>query len=100
GKSGDIAGKSGDIAGKSGDIAGKSGDIREPIRKYQTATEEQRTRIFEFLRTNKKGSNADVCKLLDVKRTRAATLLSQMVEDGLLVAEGEKKGRVYRIRGD
>ena len=95
-----IMGKSGDIAGKSGDIAGKSGDIREPIRKYQTATEEQRTRIFEFLRTNKKGSNADVCKLLDVKRTRAATLLSQMVEDGLLVAEGEKKGRVYRIRGD
>ncbi len=83
---------------KSGDIAGKSGDIREPVREYHTATEEQRTRIVEFLKINKSCSNADVCKLLDVKRTRSATLLSQMVEDGLLVAEGEKKGRVYRIK--
>ena len=86
------------IMGKSGDIAGKSGDIREPVREYHTATEEQRTRIVEFLKINKSCSNADVCKLLDVKRTRSATLLSQMVEDGLLVAEGEKKGRVYRIK--
>lgn len=94
-----VMGKSADIAGKSADITGKSGDISEPTRRYHTATEEQRTRILEFLHTNKSCSNADICRLLDVRETRAKTLLSQMVDDGLLVAEGEKKGRVYRIRG-
>ena len=40
--------------------------------------------------------NRDVQRLLDVSPAKATQLLRVMVEQGRLVAEGEKKGRVYR----
>lgn len=91
-KSGDI--KSGDI--ESGDI--KSGDIKESSIQYRASTNLQRQRILEFLQTNETSTNAEICTLLDIKSSRARTLLSQMVNDGLLIAEGDRKGRIYRIK--
>ncbi|MFA5447935.1 MAG: winged helix-turn-helix domain-containing protein, partial [Sphaerochaeta sp.] len=85
---------SGDI--NSGDI--NSGDIKESPTQYHGSTDLQRQRILEFLQTKETSTNAEICTLLDIKSSRARVLLSQMVEDGLLIAEGEKKGRVYRIK--
>jgi len=96
-KSGDI--KSGDIESgdiESGDI--KSGDIKESSIQYRASTNLQRQRILEFLQTNETSTNAEICTLLDIKSSRARTLLSQMVNDGLLIAEGDRKGRIYRIK--
>lgn len=68
----------------------KSGD-----KKISKKTEEQRQLIFDYLKINNTCSNAEVCNLLGVKESRARIILGQMVEDKLLVAEGEKKNRVY-----
>ncbi|AEC02359.1 RNA-binding domain-containing protein [Parasphaerochaeta coccoides] len=84
------------VAIKSGDkkVAIKSGD-----KELGKKTEEQRNQIIEYLRKNKECTNAIVCELLNIRESRARIILGQMVEDGLLVAKGENKGRVYRIAG-
>jgi predicted HTH transcriptional regulator len=76
----------------------KSGIIKVLPTQHRASTDLQRQRILEFLQTKGTSTNAEICFFLDIKSSRARTLLSQMVDDGLLIAEGDRKGRIYRIK--
>jgi len=60
--------------------------------------QQQRQKILTLLETIDSIANKQVCILLGVNRSRAYDLLSQMVCESLLIAEGDKKGRRYRLR--
>jgi len=66
------------------------------IRNIGKKTAEQRRLILEYVKLHGVCDNAEICNLLGVKESRARILLAEMVEDSLLVAEGERKNRVYR----
>jgi predicted HTH transcriptional regulator len=77
-------------------------DIVEERGRYPGDTgdkaQQQRQKILTFLESVDSITNKQVCILLGVNRSRAYDLLSQMVCESLLIAEGDKKGRRYRLR--
>ncbi len=57
----------------------------------------QRNDILAYLSEHGKAKTTDICNLLLVKETRAKYILRDMVKDNSIVAEGERKGRTYRL---
>jgi DNA-binding MarR family transcriptional regulator len=53
--------------------------------------------IIEYLSDNDSITNRIACELLSVSDTTAKRLLKSMSENGSLIAEGELKGRIYRL---
>ena len=76
-------------------------DVVEERGRYPEDTgdkaQQQRQKILTFLETVDFITNKQVCILLEINRSRAYDLLSQMVCESLLIAEGDKKGRRYRL---
>ena len=68
------------------------------IRNIGKKTAEQRRLIMEYVKLHGVCNNAEIYDLLGVTESRATILLAEMVEDSLLVAEGERKNRVYRVQ--
>lgn len=60
-------------------------------------TEKPEELIARYVQAHTFIRNRDVQRIVDVSPAKATQLLRGMVEEGLLVAEGEKKGRVYRL---
>ena len=85
----DITDKSTDIADKSTDITDKSTDL--------TDKNSRETRVIEYLKVNGYITNKEVCELLSTSTEASKRLLQSMVQDGLIIAEGENKGRKYKI---
>ena len=42
--------------------------------------------------------SADIAELLDVKSTRVKKLLSELIAEGTVVAEGSNRNRTYRLK--
>ncbi len=85
------------VAIKSGDkkVAIKSGDKKETIK----ITPKTKTHIEILLAFMKPGQNykaSDLELVINVKTSRLRAILKQMIEQKLLIAEGERKKRVYR----
>ena len=55
----------------------------------------QRERILELIRTKGRVVRADVMELFGIGRTKATSLLEDMVRDGIIRRVGEKKGTHY-----
>jgi predicted HTH transcriptional regulator len=58
----------------------------------------QHLKIIEYLRTHESITNTSVVILLGVNETRAKVILREMVELGLLEAQGEKRYRIYILK--
>ncbi len=63
-----------------------------------SGTEAQKTAIIGYLTENITGKTSDFCKLLSLRSTRIKELLSQLIADDIIVAEGANKNRVYRLK--
>ena len=61
-------------------------------------TEAQKTAIINYLTDHITGKSSDFCRLLSLRSTRVKELLSQLITDGVIVAEGANKNRMYRLR--
>ena len=61
-------------------------------------TEAQKIAIINYLTDHIVGKSADFCQLLSLRTTRVKELLSQLITDGVIVAEGANKNRTYRLR--
>jgi ATP-dependent DNA helicase RecG len=74
------------VTDKSTDITDKSTDInsREAI-------------ILDYLKSNAFVTNKKVCELLIISTEAAKRLLQSMVQKGFITAEGENKGRRYKL---
>jgi Predicted transcriptional regulator containing an HTH domain and an uncharacterized domain shared with the mammalian protein Schlafen len=53
--------------------------------------------IIEYLNKNECITNKTVCELLSISDTTAKRLLKSMVDSKLIVAEGERKTRIYKL---
>ena len=54
--------------------------------------------ILQFIRENGSIGNIEARKLLDLADSTVKRILKEMVNDDLLVMEGERKGRRYLLK--
>lgn len=71
----------------------KSDDKKETIKSAR-----QKAEIIEYLTDHVFAKNADIAALLRVKSTRVKKLLSELIADNIIVAEGGNKNRVYKLK--
>lgn len=72
--------------------------IKSSDKKSATKTKLQKATIIEYLTENVSGKNSDIADLLDVKYARARQLLSELIEEEIIVAEGANKNRTYKLK--
>lgn len=83
------------VIGKNGDkkAAIKSGDKKAAIK-----TVAYKETIVEYLTDHAAAKSAEIADLLGLKASRTKALLSEMIEDGIIVAEGGNRNRTYRLK--
>ena len=59
--------------------------------------EDMRNRIIAYLTVNPICKSSDIARLLDLSPSRTRDYLSMLVAEGVLVAEGANRNRVYRL---
>lgn len=74
-------------------VAVKSGD-----KKMSAKTIEHRNHIVDYLTVNVTAGRNELAQLLGLKDSRVKVILSEMVADEIIVAEGDFKTRVYRLK--
>ena len=72
--------------------------IKNVDKKISSKTQSQREAIIEYLTVNVSAPNAALAQLLDLKPTRVRELLKGLIEDGIVVSEGDKKNRIYKLK--
>ena len=71
----------------------KKGDKKETIK-----TGKQKNEIILYLTDHTSAKSADIAALLDVKSTRVKKLLSELIAEGAVVAEGSNRNRTYKLK--
>lgn len=72
--------------------------IKNVDKKISPKTQSQREAIIEYLTVNVSAPSAALAQLLDLKPTRVRELLKGLIEDGIVVSEGDKKNRIYKLK--
>jgi len=75
-------------------VAIKSGDKKVAI-KSGDKSKEQKERILQYLQKEKVCRTVNIEELLNVKNSRAKKLISELVIEGEIIAEGANKNRTY-----
>ena len=70
---------------------------KPPITADKPPINYQQSQIIDYIKENGSISNAEACKILDLKPTRVKEILREMAEIGIISAVGEKKNRRYII---
>jgi phage antirepressor YoqD-like protein len=76
----------------------KKTTIKTDDKKVTIKRSEQKAMIVDFLRNNHSAKSADLCALLGVKSTRLKELLYELVNDGVIVADGANRNRTYSLK--
>ena len=84
-----------EVAIKSGDkkVAIKDGDKKTAIK-----TEAHKDAIVAYLTGNVTAKTSELMEVLNLKQSRVRKLLSELVEADIVVAEGNNKNRVYKLK--
>jgi len=81
---------------------GKSSDkkiaIKSSDKTTKTKSQIQKQAVITYLTERIVAKTTEIADLLGVKDARARRLLGEMVSEGTLVAEGENKNRVYKLK--
>lgn len=72
--------------------------IKTVDRKMTEKTRQQRDAVIEYFTVHVTAKNTDLAELLGLKPTRIRELLAGLIEDQIVVAEGEKKSRIYKLK--
>jgi predicted HTH transcriptional regulator len=72
--------------------------IKTVDRKMTKKTRQQRDAVIEYLTVHVTAKNTDLAELHGLKPTRIRELLAGLIEDQIVVAEGEKKSRIYKLK--
>ncbi len=87
---------------KSGDKTAKSGDKKVAIKSSDNAdtikTSIQKNRIIRYLTDHADAKSSEISKLLEVTLSRVKVILSEMIADDIIVAEGSNRNRRYRLK--
>lgn len=67
-------------------------------KKVTIKTARQKNEIITYLTEHISAKNTDIAELLGVKSTRVKQLLKELLDDGVIVAEGSNKNRMYKLK--
>ena len=54
--------------------------------------------IIDFLTRNVSAKASEIAEILDLKPSRTRDYLSELIADGVIVAEGSNRNRTYKLR--
>lgn len=76
----------------------KKATIKSDDKKVTIKTARQKNEIITYLTDHVSAKNTDIAELLGVKSTRVKQLLKELLDEGVVVAEGNNKNRVYKLK--
>ena len=76
----------------------KKAAIKSDDKKTTIKTARQKNEIITYLTDHISARSADIAELLGVKSTRAKQLLKGLLDEGVVIAEGGNKNRVYKLK--
>ena len=76
----------------------KKATIKSDDKKATIKTARQKNEIITYLTDHVSAKNIDIAELLGVKSTRVKQLLKELLDEGVVVAEGNNKSRVYKLK--
>ena len=72
--------------------------IKSDDKKVTIKSARQKNEIITYLTDHVSAKNTDIAELLGVKSTRVKQLLKELLDEGVVVAEGNNKNRVYKVK--
>lgn len=72
--------------------------IKSDDKKVTIKSARQKNEIITYLTDHVSAKNTDIAELLGVKSTRVKQLLKELLNEGVVVAEGNNKNRVYKLK--
>ena len=78
--------------------ADKEVTIKSDDKKTAIKSVRQKEEIITYLTDHVSAKSADIAELLGVKSTRAKKLLSELIAEDIVVAEGGNRNRTYRLK--
>ena len=76
----------------------KKATIKSDDKKVTIKTARQKNEIITYLTDHVSAKNTDIAELLGVKSTRVKQLLKELLDEGVVVAEGNNKNRIYKLK--
>ena len=76
----------------------KKATIKSDDKKVTIKSARQKNEIITYLTDHVSAKNTDIAELLGVKSTRVKQLLKELLDEGAVVAEGNNKNRVYKLK--
>ena len=76
----------------------KKATIKSDDKKATIKTTRQKNEIITYLTDHVSAKNTDIAELLGVKSTRVKQLLKELLDEGVVVAEGNNKNRIYKLK--
>ena len=76
----------------------KKATIKSDGKKVTIKSARQKNEIITYLTDHVSAKNTDIAELLGVKSTRVKQLLKELLDEGVVVAEGNNKNRVYKLK--
>ena len=76
----------------------KKVSIKRDDKKVTIKSARQKNEIITYLTDHVSAKNIDIAELLGVKSTRVKQLLKELLDEGIVVAEGSNKNRVYKLK--
>ena len=61
-------------------------------------TARHKNEIITYLTDHVSAKNTDIAELLGVKSTRVKQLLKELMDEGVVIAEGNNRNRVYKLK--
>ncbi|MBQ4152828.1 MAG: AAA family ATPase, partial [Oscillospiraceae bacterium] len=81
-----------------GETIDKKQAIKASGKKQATKTVAYREAIVEYLTENVSAKCSELSALIGISDTRTRAVLSKMIDDNILVAEGENRNRIYKLK--
>ena len=76
----------------------KNPTIKTDDKKKSAKFRVQTQAIIEYLTMNVHAKNADIANLLGIKSTRVKEILKVLIEEEIIVTEGNNRNRTYRLK--
>ena len=76
----------------------KKATIKSDDKKVTIKSARQKEEIIAYLTDHVSAKSSDIAELLGVKSTRAKKLLSELIAEETVVAEGGNRGRTYKLK--
>ena len=77
---------------------GKKAAIKSDDKKMTIKSARQKEEIIAYLTDHVSAKSSDIAELLGVKSTRAKKLLSELIAEEIVVAEGGNRNRTYKLK--